>query len=113
MEWEQLADEAHEGERLELKGFLVQAAEGTWFLTSEPNLKSCCLGTTKKQVALEGNFSKYAADIPLHIKGTFHTAYVLSDIEVISKQSFPFWTLGALLICLVVGGLKLKRLLLP
>jgi hypothetical protein len=121
MEWDHLV-RAKEGEQLTLKGFLYPAHdwEGCWILASEPNLKKCCVGSPDKhkgQVILEGDFSRYSADLPLQVKGRVHFAsngaYLLSEAEVIQKEGSPIWSAGALVVCLVLLGLKLKRLLLP
>jgi hypothetical protein len=119
MEWEKLT-EAQEGERLSLKGFLFQAKDGRWILANKPDLKNCCIGSVheqKTQVALQGDFSRYSAQVPLQVRGIFHMAttgaYALSDTEVIQKGGFPIWTAGALVICLMAFGFRLKRLLLP
>jgi hypothetical protein len=119
MAWEAL-QEAKVGEKLELKGFLFQSNDGAWILSKDPDLKSCCIGSAHKrdsQVTLLGEFSTYSTNKPLQVTGTLHAAtegYILAETDVIQKGSFPIWTVGgACIVCLVLVGVKLKRLLLP
>lgn len=111
--------EKQEGNTLALRGFLFQADNGSWILSEEPDLKKCCIQADHKQesqIVLLGDLCKYSTNLPLHVRGTFHMqrngSYSLSDLEIKQKQSFPFWTVGAL-VCVLLLGFKLKRLLLP
>ena len=119
MEWQKLSS-SKEGEKLALKGFLYQTGEGNWILSNEPHLKSCCLGKKElqhTQIQLLGDFSNADLNKPLHVEGTLHVAsagaYVLSDVKTHQKESFPFFTLGALLLLIGFTCFKLRRLLLP
>jgi hypothetical protein len=118
MEWDTLK-RAREGDVLTLKGFLYRLPSGEWILSSEPGLKSCCLGHPSKlrsQVFLTGDFSPYTSNTLLNVQGTMHTTsegkHQLAESKVMPK-CFPFWSVGALLVCFVLIGFKLKRLLLP
>ena len=47
--------EIHNGHPVSMRGFLYQIPQGAWILSSEPNLKSCCLGSphrVKEQIAV-------------------------------------------------------------
>ncbi len=49
----------HKDERITLQGFPYKTEEGTWILSSEPHLKSCCIGKKPTVVLqeVEGSFS--------------------------------------------------------
>lgn len=86
-----------EGKKVQLEGFLHKTDEGVWLLCDAPDLKSCCL---KKHAlaALEGDFSRYAPDAAVTVKGVY-SAGILIDAAVQEKNgSFPYWTLGAVLL---------------
>ena len=111
MEWGELP--AEEGTEVELKGFLNQNHERQWVLSSEPHLKSCCLGK-RPQIMLEGDFIQFSRDIPLQVKGIFHSTekgFILSEVYPIQKIDFPFWSVLIFLgICLLVFFFKARKL---
>jgi len=119
MDWENLCA-LKEGDALALKGFLYQANSGEWILSSEPHLKSCCIGSQDKQhiqVHLVGDYSTYSTNQPMTVQGDLRISpegrFQLVNIKATQSDGFPFWTAGAFLLCLVFAGVKLKRLLLP
>ncbi len=105
MNWKQI-EHAPEGATVELKGFLFRTEGGAWILSSEPNLKSCCVGAghkTSSQITLLGDFSDCSPHKPLETRGILHIQegrYFLSDVQSTQNQSFPLWTTGVLLGCL-------------
>lgn len=117
--WEQL-QKGQEGDDCALTGFLYKAPDGSWILSPNPQLKSCCLGRVEKepsQIALSRDYSSFSLAKPLCVQGKLHTSsqgsLTLQEIEAIQKGSFPLWTAGALLLGLGFCAFKLKRLLLP
>jgi hypothetical protein len=119
MKWEQLND-TKEGESLSLKGFLYQTAEGSWILSANPHLKSCCIGCSEKQhsqIYLSDEYSSFNKNRPLYVQGYVHKnscgICYLEVTNVMQKVGFPLWTAGTLLLALLLCAFKLKRLLLP
>ena len=51
-------------ETVEIRGFLHQMPEGDWVLSTQPNSRSCCSGTSHRKVVVRGTISnppKYKA----------------------------------------------------
>lgn len=109
LNWSVLPDQ--EGDIVELKGFLYPLDQNEWILASEPNLKSCCIGSITKnssQITLVGDFSRFSTHTPLTCRGVFHFSengkYFLRDVEMNQKEVFPLWTLSAI-ICIIAAAL--------
>jgi|GEM_PF-2006720 hypothetical protein len=106
MQWEALKD-TPEGAYIELKGFLFQSPDHSWILSSEPGLKSCCMGALHKkdsQVSLDKDFSDLSSYKPLQMGGNLYCVegkYTLFNSQAVSNDSYPLWT-SALLCCLGV-----------
>lgn len=65
---------AFHGQTVNIRGFLYQEPEGQWILASEPNLKTCCIGTSKKvtqQIFLSAPFTAEALRHAVTVKGDF------------------------------------------
>ncbi len=97
---------------VEVRGFLYPTQEGQYVLASEPNLKTCCIGTGKKTTPqlklIEGK------DLPtttraVTVKGTF--SYLLQDGRPVYLLTNPivveeeFYSLGAILILMTGVGI--------
>lgn len=57
-----------------MRGFVYKTAQDDWILSSEPNLKSCCIASNDKiahQVFLQGDLSTLDTHRAIDIKGTF------------------------------------------
>jgi len=109
-----------------LKGFLFKSEKGSWILSSEPNLKTCCIGSVKKvwsQVFLEGHFQDSLVNKAITVRGLFLIdpkrdrdgnlvqMYRLKNAEIDEKEpkTIPWASLGFIAIGLLVGGLFLKK----
>lgn len=69
--------ETNQGGFTTLRGFLYSDGDGGWILSDEPNLKSCCVGSTSKvmrQVYLEGDFTDSNPGVVVAIKGDLQVA---------------------------------------
>lgn len=56
-----------------IRGFLYRSQDGRWVLASEPNLKSCCVGSEAKamqQIIVDGRFEKQSLE-PVIVEGVF------------------------------------------
>lgn len=112
-------------QQVEIKGFLY-AHMGTkhWILSSEPNLKTCCIASTKKvaeQIFIFGDFENIPNGRAVAIQGTFLIdprkntqgelvqLYRLQDATLVSSQNspWPIWTLMFTGLCL--AGIFLSR----
>lgn len=65
---------AFHGQSVNIRGFLYQEPEGQWILASEPNLKTCCMGTSKKvaqQIFLSGPFAAETLRHAVTVQGDF------------------------------------------
>jgi hypothetical protein len=99
-----------------IRGFLYLKEDGNWILAAEPNLKTCCLGSTQKaksQIILDSNFEGFSSNKVVLIqgnltveKGLFHlqNSKVLED-----NEKSPFILLGGLSLILGCIGLMLNR----
>jgi hypothetical protein len=88
-----------------LRGFLQRSPKNEWFLTYEPNVKSCCIGTRAKsthQIHILKDFdSSYHNQVAV-LQGTMQQAfdsesnthtYFLSNVKIKSVQkNTPIWT---------------------
>ena len=61
---------------IRIRGFLYQSCKGEWILAEEPNLKTCCIGSSKKadtQIHLNKEFEGVVSSQPVLVKGHFFT----------------------------------------
>jgi hypothetical protein len=59
---------------VEVRGFLYKTAKEDWILAAQPNLKSCCVGSSEKinqQIFLEGDPGMEASTKPVLLQGRF------------------------------------------
>ena len=101
-------------QEITVRGFLYQTSEGQWILSTEPNLKTCCVGSKQKahkQIALEKSFEGIKADHVIALKGKFNIQdeahpFLLTNvlIEKIPEYNPPwFWlTAGVLLLFIII-----------
>ncbi|MDP1836227.1 MAG: hypothetical protein Q8K75_09935 [Chlamydiales bacterium] len=62
------------GEETTLRGFLYKSIDGRWVLSDQPDLKTCCVGTSNhilKQVTLLGTFDAPSPSSVVVVKGIF------------------------------------------
>lgn len=62
------------GEPTTLRGFLYKSTDGRWVLSDQPDLKTCCVGTSNhllKQVTLLGTFDAPSPSSVVSVKGIF------------------------------------------
>lgn len=99
---------------------------GRWFLTAQPRVRSCCLGTGKKaaeQIAIDEDISLWAdSDLPIHLEGTLVLAenpknntrptYLLIDPKPLQGRKnlpVPWGTFAACIAALSATALLLRR----
>lgn len=61
-------------QHVEIKGFIYQSSDHQWILAAEPNLKTCCIGTSNKiarQILLSGNIENPPINQAVTVKGQF------------------------------------------
>jgi hypothetical protein len=60
-------------QQVTLRGFIYHSSDGRWILSSQPDLKTCCVGSPSKalsQVIVEGNSQFGATDRVIALRGT-------------------------------------------
>lgn len=107
--------------RICIKGFLCKSKENKWFLASEPDLKTCCIGAKAKicsQIALNHSFSDKLLNSFASIRGVLDVApevdnqlelvqlFQFTDIEM-ANDRFPWKTVSVLLAGIGILGLFL------
>lgn len=91
------------GQRICIRGFLYQKADKAWILASEPNVKSCCLGSQNKEAeqilivtSADIQHSQLAVTVcgDLHISTDKFPFYSMKNISI-SKAAKPLWSYTA------------------
>ncbi len=123
MRWQELP-EAVDGSEIEIRGFLYQTPSGSWILSSEAGLKTCCQGHPEKkgsQLTLVGNFSEAPTNKRILVVGKIDQlkGQRLLEGSWLPESPFPWGTAGLLALCLLLlalyreirsrNGSKLKR----
>lgn len=98
---------AYNHHEVTMRGFLYQDKEKRWLLSAEPNLKSCCLGTSAKiatQVVVLGEIQEPSFICPVTVEGKFKLEpqwdsegnlkqiYCLEQAKVHCEQGWPMTT---------------------
>jgi hypothetical protein len=109
---------------IKVSGFLYRDQAGHWILSSEPNLKTCCVGTARKmweQIIVAGNIEEtakgqvYALEgklvvDPLWQDSELKRIYRLDEARIVSdSKSFSGMILSGIIGCLIAGGVILRR----
>lgn len=98
---------AGETTAVEIRGFLYRQDNGDFYLSPEPNLKSCCVGSVAKkssQIRVEGigvmppeGFSSLVAgDLTVGIDG-----YRLKNARVVEETTHTLAAIAAIVFCFV------------
>jgi hypothetical protein len=73
------------GQTIEIRGFLYETADSNLILAAEPDLKSCCIGSTSKrhkQLLISGNIQpEMSRGSPITLQGNLYMDF---------KGTFPF-----------------------
>lgn len=112
-----------QGQLVQIRGFLyvttVGAREG-WILAAEPNLKSCCMGSSTKrglQLAVNGDLPDQAPATVVALQGRLQLSsgtegpfYALSDASMLPESS-SFGLIGIMLLLMAFVALLAKFLI--
>lgn len=68
-------------------GFLIQNDQQQWYLSREPNIRSCCIGK-KKEIRLPADFPPALRNTVVKVQGVLHTqnGYSLQNPTLIKKD---------------------------
>lgn len=71
------------GQEVEIRGFLYQNNKGSWVLASEPNLRTCCVGSQAnlhRQIFIKGEFAKPPFTTrAVAVQGRFHISPEINE----------------------------------
>ena len=73
-----------------IRGFIYQSADQRWILASEPNLKTCCVGSMHKiwqQIIVEGEFESFPSNQVVKLAGKLQVDPVWDNKQSL-KQVF-------------------------
>jgi hypothetical protein len=86
--------ESYHNRQVTVRGFLYQTPDNRWVLSSEPNLKSCCIGTGERrarQILLPPDLLGLITQQPVTVKGVAlpSSSYLLELKEATVDESSP------------------------
>ncbi len=95
-----------------VSGFLVQSPQNEWYLVSEPNLKTCCIGKKEKQIHVLNDFPPELHNTFATLTGNLQDNTLVSAQLLPKKKSVPYGTLGVSLFLVLIGlGWYSRRIL--
>lgn len=116
-----LMQEYH-GKEVVIRGFLYPSQDGNWVLSSEPNLKTCCVGSAvkaKSQILVETNVGELSKEKVVSLHGIFFVDSRVDDegntlqylhLKNASLIDTPQGSFTAiLLVCLAVSVILLTK----
>jgi hypothetical protein len=85
-----------QGNTIKVRGFLFRGDAGQWVLSSEPNLKSCCVGKESKrdkQILLDGQYEEGMINQVVEVEGRFENTspWRIESARVVSKTGAQGW----------------------
>lgn len=104
--------------KISIRGFPYRTPSGSWVLASQPNLKSCCIGSSLKQneqihligtIPDELSSSAVTLTGKLEIAQTKESLYRLKDPSIISQQKISLKLPIFILIALIISFLLLRK----
>lgn len=78
----------YHGREVTVRGFLYQSLDRRWILASEPNLKTCCVGSPRKvwqQIIVDGEFESVPSNKVVQIAGTLIVDPVRDDKNALTQ----------------------------
>lgn len=111
--FDQLPSRSFDGEHVQIRGFAYQTSNREWVLSSDPCLKSCCIGShskTHEQVRLSGDFHDLPKGQAIIMEGNLqtsrtnkHTLHIMTHAHQAPTPSFPWMSMAAGSIFLISG----------
>lgn len=97
-----------------ISGYLYEQAVGEWVLSSEPNLKSCCVGKST-QISVVGDSLLPSLEKPIVVQGTLkprnNTFLIDRAVMVKNEESHLPWLTFLIVVGLVIGALGLRSVI--
>ena len=94
-----------QNKKVQVRGFLYQTDTQKWYLAEEPNIKSCCIGSTKlknKQLLLNQEFTQKDLHKAKTLEGILRqkeNVFFLEDIVEVHQASIWKITFACILLC--------------
>jgi len=122
--FDELDDPKNNHQHVEIRGFIYQTDEGCWILSSEPNLRTCCVGSQKKvtqQIVINGELGNPSSSSALTVHGKFikdpiwdeagdlKQLYRLEEASIAPKKEWPWAAILMLCPTLIFTVLFLRR----
>lgn len=105
-----------EGIPIRIKGFLYLSKEGQWVLSTEPDLKSCCIGSASKrenQIVLLGDFNASTVNRAATVEGILQKnngRFVLEKAVMEETTSMPYCFIMAGFLFLFFVVFKMRKI---